>query len=435
MIYISTMTKKSKLLIGSGLLLVLLVAGAYFLGSYLTDEARLIARFERSANHDNSEKLYELLSAANEDIKFDQKTADGMIAYFKSHSEAAAQIAEELKRQSEQLRSGEREVFADEEDTAFIYLHKKNRKRWLLYDDYELKVKRYMIPVQSNFKGAKIVVDGKEMVVANGDETLIEVGPFLPGEYSVEAVYEGEYTTLADEEKVSLFPLSGYNDTVELILEGDYVNVNSNNKSAHIYINGEDIGLIVEDGQKIGPISVDGSSKMHLEAEFPWGTMVSDELPIDSNELKFIIEGLDDKVKDAIMSSTHEFMDTWTKSLQSMDPNTLLRAHPDRIEDLTNYIESMKVNGQRYMGTLNKMTFDLDSFILSALEDGGYSAQVKAQVDYSEITYYKLDNLNPVPIDGTMYTDYELEFDDGQWIVTNWFESNDNGMENTKVYK
>ncbi|WP_372662566.1 zinc ribbon domain-containing protein [Cohnella sp.] len=429
------LTKQSKILIGSGLFIILLLAGAYFLGRYLTDEERLIKRFEQSVKEEKSDKLFKLLSSANEDIKFDQKSADGIVAYFKSNSNALIQVTDELELQSKQIRSGEQEAFAEDQDTAFVYLQKRDGKRWLIYNDYELKIKRYMIPVQTNFEGAKILVDGKESATAGGDGSPIELGPFLPGEYSIKAVFEGEYTTLEKLEKVSLFPLSGYDDTVELVLEGDYVNVESNNGSARIYINGQHIGLMVEDGQKIGPISLDGSNKMHLEADYPWGTMVSEELPIDVSELAFVIEGLNDIAKDNIMDSTHEFQDTWMKSLQSMDSNILLYAHPDRIADLTYYIESMKVNGQEYRGRLDKMSFDLDSFVLTPLEDGGYSAQVKAQVDYSDITYYKLDNLNPVPAAGTTFTDYELAYEDGQWIVTNWFESNVIGTKNTKVYK
>lgn len=427
--------KKSKLLLGSGLFIILLVTGAYFFGKYVTDEARLIKHFEQSAQGENSDNLYKLLSDANADIKFDQKSADGMIDFFKGNPKALTQVTDELKLQAEQLKSGEQEVFAEDEDSAFVYLHRKAEKRWLIFDDYELKVKRYMIPVQTNFEDAKILVDGKEAAAASGKEGPIEIGPFLPGEYSIAAVYEGEYTTLESKEKVSLFPLSGYEDTIELVLEGDYVDVYSNNPDARIFIDGEDIGLKVEEGQQIGPIAVDGSSKMRLKADYPWGTQESDELPIDSEQLEFVIEGLDDKAKAEIMSSTHEFLITWMQGMQTMDANILLRAHPDRIADLTDYIESMKVNGQQYIGTLNKLTFDLDSFILIPLEDGGYSAQVKAQVDYSEITYHKLNELNPVPLEGTTYSDYELEFDDGQWVVTNWFQSLDMGMKNTKVYE
>lgn len=429
------LTTKAKILIGTGLFVVLLLVGVYFLGKYLTDEARLIERFEASAQDEKSDKLFELLSGANEEIKFDKKTADGLIAYFKSNSSVVAKVTKELEEQAEQLRSGEEEAFDDDEDASFIYLAKKDEKRWLIYDDYELRVKRYMVPVQTNFDGAKILVDGKETAVASGDGTPVELGPFLPGEYSIEAVYQGEYTTLKNEDKVSLFPLSGYNDTVELELEGEYFYVDSNYGGARIHINGESIGLFVDDGEDIGPISLDGSNKLHLEAEYPWGTMVSEELPIDSTEMELDIEGLDDATKTNIMDAAHEFMYTWMQSFQAMDSSLLLSGSAERTTDLDNYIDGMKVNGQEYIGTLNRMTFDLDSINLTASEGDGYSVQVKAQVDYSEITYYTLDNLDPVPEDGTTYSDFELIYEDGQWVVTNWFQAYDIGTENTKVYE
>ncbi len=357
-----------------------------------------------------------------------------MVDYYKSNSDALAEVTEQLKSQSQRLQDGEQQAFADDSETGFVYLRKKEIKRWLIYHDYELKVKRYMIPVRTNYNGAKILVDGNESATATGDESSIELGPFLPGEYVIEAVYEGDYTTLKKKRTVSLFPKRSYEDTVELMLEGDYVHVYSNNPKARIYIDGKDIGLIVEDGQRIGPIAIDGSNKMVLEAEYPWGTLKSEELPIDADRLEIKIDGLNDMVKEDIMNAAHDFLSSSIQSLQAMDASLLQRTHPDRLADQANYIEAMKANAQKYSGKLNRMTFDLNSFVLIPLEDGGYSAQVKAQIDYSEITYYEEDT-PPDPIDGTLYTDYELVYENGQWIVSTWFQANDIGTENTKVYE
>ena len=125
--------------------------------------------------------------------------------------------------------------------SSFVNLHKKDGKRWLLYDDYELKLRQYMIPVLTNIEGAQITVDGIQVAVASDVESKVEVGPLLPGEYTIEAVYEGEYTTIKKAEKLSLFPMNEFEDTLELVLEGDYVKVSANTPAARILINGEDI--------------------------------------------------------------------------------------------------------------------------------------------------------------------------------------------------
>jgi uncharacterized membrane protein YvbJ len=340
-----------------------------------------------------------------------------------------------LELQSEQLSTGEKEAQAGNDEGAFLYLNKKAGKRWILFDDYELQVKRYMVPVQANFEGVRILVNGKEAGALDKVEDQLQVGPLLPGEHTIEAVYEGEYTTLKKVEKLALFPLAGYEDKVELMLEGEYVNITSNNPDARIFINGVNIELKVEGGQRIGPIAVDGSNTLFLEAAYPWATVLSDETPIDAVEQEIQLEALNDAEKENIMGATHEFVESWMKSLQALDPNTLLRASSDRIADIANYIEIMKVNGQQYIGTVQKMIIDRDSLVLVPLSDGGYLVQLKAQVDFSEITYHKLDNLNPVPIEGTMTNEYELVYDDGQWMVTNWYEAGRISTDNTKIFE
>jgi uncharacterized membrane protein YvbJ len=428
-------SKEFKIMIGSLLFVILAAAGIYGAGKYYADDDRLIERFEQAVQSGKSDKLYQLLGPANEEVKFEQKTADDMVAYLQANSSVLAQVIQQLELQSEQLSTGEKEAQAGNDEGAFLYLNKKAGKRWIIFDDYELQVKRYMVPVQANFEGVRILVNGKEAGALDKVEDQLQVGPLLPGEHTIEAVYEGEYTTLKKVEKLSLFPLAGYEDRVELVLEGEYVNITSNNPDARIFINGVNIELKVESGQRIGPIAVDGSNTLFLEAAYPWATVLSDETPIDAVEQEIQLEALNDAEKENIMGATHEFVESWMKSLQALDPNRLLRASSDRIADIANYIEIMKVNGQQYIGTLQKMIIDRNSLVLVPLSDGGYLVQLKAQVDFSEITYHKLDNLNPVPIEGTMTNEYELVYDDGQWMVTNWYEAGRISTDNTKIFE
>jgi uncharacterized membrane protein YvbJ len=428
------LTTAAKIIIGSTLALALLLVGGYFLGKYFTDEDRLIQRFEKAVESGNSEKLFTLLSASNEDLKLDRKTADGMIAYFKANSDSLQDLKEQLKAQAVELKKDALATSVSGEG-SFIHLEKKDKKRWLIYDDYELKLQRYMVPVQTNYEGAKIYIDGKEAATADDSESSIEVGPLLPGEYEIKAEFQGEFTTLENKQKVSLFPMSAYDDVVELLLEGDSVTVYADDPSSRIFINGKDIGLTVQDGQEIGPIAVDGSNSMYVQAEFPWGTMKSETLPVDNDVLEFSVTGLDEATKDAVMKAAKDFVESWIESFAAMDASKLRHAQQDRAADLVEYIKEMQQNNQAYTGSLTQMVYDLDSFSLNPLSDGGYSVKVKAQVDYSEATYYLTDAAQPEPVAGTNHTTYELIYKDGDWVVSNWEQSSDNGATNTKVYQ
>lgn len=431
---VHALSKKAKIMIASGVVVVLLFVGLYFLGKYLTDDQRLIERFEQTVDGDKAGKLFDMLSASNEDIQFTQKTADGIVAYLKSNKASLEAIIEELNSEAEQLNKGDMKSFENDLDTAFIYLQKKDKKRWFIFEDYELKLKRYMVPVQTNFAGAKILVDDKEAVTTEEENSAVELGPFLPGEYEIKAIYEGEYTTLENETKISLFPMKRDNNSVEIILEGDYVNVSSNNSYAKIFINNKDINLAVGDGQRIGPIAVDGSNKIVVEVAFPWGKKRSGEQVLDSDQVELNVEGLDDKLKEDVMGVTHDFLSSWMQSFQARE-NQLRHVHPDRLGDYTEYFTDMVVNNESYIGTLNKMTFDLDSFKVNQYDEADYSISVKAMIDYSEVFYYKEFDPNPVPVDGTNYEEYHLVYEDGQWLVSGWSKVNDFSTANTKVYE
>jgi len=429
------LSTKAKILISSGLVVVLLLVGAYFLGKYLTDEQRLLERFEQTIEDGRSDKLFDMLSGSNDNRLLNQKTADGIVAYLKSNRESLLAVLEQLNSEAEQIKKNGAKSFENDSETAFIYLHMKGKKRWFIYNDYELKLKRYMIPVRTNYKGTQITVDGIEAAVAEDEGSVIEVGPFFPGKYEFMSIYEGEYTTLEHRVTIPLFPMRNYEDTVELLLEGDYVNVYSNYNAARIFINGEDIGLTVEDGQRIGPIAVDGSNLIYAEMEFPWGMMKSEEIPVDSDQLELKVNALNDAVKEDIMSSTFDFASSWVQSLQERDVKPLRHVHPDRVADFTDSIAYMLDNNEYYLGELRRMTFDLDSFRVNQFSEDDYTVSVKAQVDNNEVFYYKDYTPDPVPEDGTNYTEYQLVYQNGQWLVSGWIPSNDVGTAHTKVYQ
>ncbi|QJD86787.1 zinc ribbon domain-containing protein [Cohnella herbarum] len=426
---------RAKLLIAGGLVVILLLAGAYFLGKQLTDEQRLIARFENAIRDGKTDKVMGMLSDPNKGVGFNKETAQDIVTYLQSNKETLDQLIARLKSEAELLKGPPAASVEQERDTAFLYLHKKEEKRWFLYDDYELKINRYSIPVTTNFAGTKVLIDGKEAGTAKGENETLELGTFLPGQYEIKAVYEGKYTTLESASTVSLFPMANNEDlTVELTLEGDYVEVQSNNSYAHIYINGEDIELAVGDGQRIGPIAVDGSNRMFVEVEYPWGKARSEELAVDSNRLEFNVPGLDDSLKNDIMSAAFDFVSSWMQSFREQK-NVLRHVHPDRSGDMAEYLADMERSKESYTGELHRATFDLDSFKLNQFDEHDYSITVKVKLDYREVFYFKEYETDPVPVEGSNYTEYQLQYVDGQWLVSGWSNVEGMGTDNTKVYE
>ncbi len=95
---------------------------------------------------------------------------------------------------------------------AFVnYGHK-----FLLFDNYQLKVKTIYPEIQTNRAGAKLKVNGKVLSNKIGTTNPKKIGPYMPGEYTVQTsdtvnghklVNNGKYAWIdptSDDENISL---------------------------------------------------------------------------------------------------------------------------------------------------------------------------------------------------------------------------------------
>jgi len=426
-------SKNKKITIGAAALVLLTAAGLYFLGGYLTDGQRLLERFESSIDKGQPDKLLKLLSAPEGTVE--RSTAEAIVGHLGKDEKAKQAVLSRLKTEIARLKEGAVQSFAEDGESAFVYVHKKERKRWLIYDDYELKLRSYKVPVNTNFGGAKIMLNGEEIGVAGVGGSTLQLGPLLPGKYAVKAVYAGKYTTLENEVTAELFPIGNSIDPIEVPLQGEYVDVFSNNGFARIFINGEDIGLTVGDGQRIGPIATDGSNTISVEADYPWGTTKSEERPIDSTRAEFELAALTDEAKEQIVDAAHAFVSSWYEAFRERDAGRLRHVHPDRKADLASHFAAMAAGDEHYLGEMRKAAFDRDSLRLHQLDASDYSVSVLARIDYEEAYYYGAYDYRPEPEAGEQTTNYWLRYENGEWIVFEWSDAGSEALSrNVKVY-
>lgn len=379
-------------------------------------------RFEEAIDQGRPDKLRKLLAGTGGEEPIGLETAEEIVGYLKAHPETKDEVVRRLETEAQRLKEDSSLAFGEDEESAFVYVEKRAGKRWLLYDDYGLGLKRYEVPVTTTYAGSKIWLDGSEAGIAGTGASVLRLGPLLPGEYAVKAVYEGKYTTLEREETVELFPLGGsFDRTVDIPLEGDYVDVFANNSFAKIFLNGEDLGLAVEDGQRIGPIETDGSNVIRLEARYPWGIVRSEEMPIEGGRLELELPALGDEDKEKIAEAAYAFIGSWYEAYNLRDAKALRHAHPDRAADLAARFAEMVAADEHYEGEMERAEFDMDSLRMVQYDETEYTVFLKARVDYREAYYYgAYDTIRPDPIEDTQYAEYQLEYESGQWTVSGW---------------
>jgi len=430
-------SRTTKFAIVSAAAVLLLAAGAYYAGDYLSDADRMAERFEKAVDQGKPDKLLKLLAAAEGDEPIGRNTADGIVRYLGAHPEAKAAVVGRLGEEAGKLKGDPTLKFSEDEESAFVYLEKKAGKRWFFYDDYELKLKRYEVPVTTTYAGSTIRLNGEEAGYAGRGGSVLKLGPLLPGDYAVKAEFEGKYAKLEQERTLELYPIGGkFDGEFDVPLEGEYVNVSANNRAARVFLNGEDLGFTVEEGQRLGPIAIDGSNKIRVEVDYPWGVSRSEEVPVDRNSLQFELNGLSEEEKSNIADAAYAFVGSWYEAYVGRDAGKLRHVQPGLAKDLSAQYADMFAADEHYVGELMRAEFDLDSVRMDQYSETDYEISLLAKVDYREAYYYgAYDTQRPDPVAGTQYAEYRLQYENGQWVVSGWSNVDEFATSRAKTYE
>src|SRR5699024_556278 len=126
-----------------------------------------------------------------------------------------------------------------------------------------------------------ILIDDEKIATADTDDIAEELGPFLPGEYTFEAELKTGIMDLSTEEEREHFNPNEPGQ-VDLFMEGEEITINAPYEGmldeVKMFIDGEDTGHDVIEDNEFGPVTLDGSMTISFEAEFPWGTMQTEEI-------------------------------------------------------------------------------------------------------------------------------------------------------------
>src|SRR5699024_8232241 len=164
--------------------------------------------------------------------------------------------------------------------------------------------------------------------LATADEEYFrdELGPLTPGIHVVKAVYDTGFFHLDTEKEVELSD-AGVASIVDLQLEGDNVSFDllTNNydqlSSIGLYINGKETDYDLTEDSRVGPLLVDGSMNASFEAEFPWGTMKTEDMVIDDSLMSFNFgenKEFQDEIMEIIITFNEELLETYTTGAEDI---------------------------------------------------------------------------------------------------------------------
>ena len=374
------MSKKNKLIFIIGAVAVVLLFGGYKVGEALTSETRLISNFETALNENDEQAVSKLLSSNDKKLDINEKSVKGLLSYFKENPEEINETIELLKTQAKVASSKEVQQGAELEDLinsvvgeGLINLEQDGNI--LFWDKFELNIDPVYLQLGTNYKDTLLYVDGEEVGKADKPDFESTFGPFVPGYHKIEAKLKTDFIDLVAKDE---FLLNAVNEKQSefIEIEAEEVTVylpDGIDTEAKLNINGKDVGVNVTENETFGPVLTDGSMKLSVTSEFPWGKVTSKEVEITGSDVT--VDFLNEDVQNQVMKAVHNFYTEYGEAYTTADASKLTTATKEYKDDIIEEANHNKEDGYNvsyeYIGT----NFDLSS---SSIEksDGVWSVMI-----------------------------------------------------------
>jgi hypothetical protein len=154
----------------------------------------------------------------------------------------------------------------------------QNGSKWLIFDNYAVKIQTFYLDVASDLiEQTDVYINDEKAGTIEDEETF---GPLMPGEYTVKAVYEGDYGKVEQQEKVDTADFVSETASIDFKWSDYFIPVASNYEDAVLYVNNQSTKMQIGEVAEIGPVPLDGSVKVSVQKKFKDKVRKSDEIAL-----------------------------------------------------------------------------------------------------------------------------------------------------------
>ena len=331
---------RAKLLIISTLIIFLSLG--YLIGREYSSKNIILSKLEVALKDGNDSKLRSLVKLDGKRVS--KTELEPLIEYYKSDKSKADSTVRRLEEE------GETEDFIlIEEDKVFG-------------TSYYIDLKTYNLNVDSNFNEGKFTIDGKEHI--SSGNSFVGV---IPGIYTVSGKLTSEYGNITNSKELLIMK----DEAIKLDFQAVSLSITSAFEDAYVYINDKNTGVKVTDSKDIGPIPSDGSVKVYIENEFPWGKIKGEEVVVrDIPNLSLSINMENETMKSEIMKNVDRFYSSVFEALNEEDKEKIEGSTAGTKDKIYDILE------RKYFLLKNKYTIN----DINIMED-------KSQYSYNEKIY------------------------------------------------
>lgn len=177
----------------SALFVSLLLTGIYIANHIHTDKEKLIAEVEASFQAKDAGNLSTLLSSSDSRLKINEDNTEILLDYLSKKPEYTQTIIAVLHEQARLYDKAEKSsVYAASDQQAIMdgFFTLKRHTHSFFFDTYSIEIDPVYLTVHTNSKDAALSINGHEIIKKDEQVQKKTVGPFLPGEYKVEATLQ-----------------------------------------------------------------------------------------------------------------------------------------------------------------------------------------------------------------------------------------------------
>ncbi|MGL4774654.1 MAG: TcaA 3rd/4th domain-containing protein [Clostridium sp.] len=366
-------------------ILAIFMLGGYFVGNVKTTESQLYRRLESSLKNGKERALREIIRVNGKEV--DKGKLKPLVDYYEGNSEKVNLLMKELKG-----------------DGKSTHMEIKNESG-LLGSSYYVELKVYNLRVDSNYKEGTIYINDTEQISAGNT-----LRGLVPGVYTIRGVIEGEFGQIEETQNVVV-----ERDAVTTLnYKASDVTINSPFGDAIVFINGEKTDYTVDEFKDIGPITQDGTVKAHIEKDFPWGKIKSEEYTIkDISNIKIDMEISNDVLIKDVTNVVNGFYESVFSALNEEEKDLITNATSEAVNKVYGIME------RKYFILKNKYIVEnielKQENSVYSFEGKKYKATIVADVEYEvskEFLGFDKERKN-----NKFFT--KLVYENGKWVVEN----------------
>lgn len=422
--------KKPVFKIFSLLLLIVLIAfGSYVFisGSNKYTLEEVYPTFVQALEEKDVNKLESLL-------EFDglgrKPTSEEMTSFLNLIEEDESYKQDLMAKLNEDLEFFNKDI--NYESTGFIKI-KKEGKKYLVKDAYILEV--------GETKAKSL--DGN-ILLKNGKDTIIkteEAENVVPGIY--EGITENGILKLSSSLKIDNRYLNDgevdinfneadaeiANETRNIEDGESKIKINSSEKSAIVFVNGENTELTVKEFNRLDSQDLKIGDKLALALKLPWGYATSEEEEVKGNKdsISLQVKKADNYMKEKFINIIKKTLKEDEIGYETGDLSVFTTITGTQMERNRSWINGNKSYGGYYIKDYRKLELDMDSFEVGNNWQGpGYVGYIGGYITYGQEKYNKNYQEKPSKDELTLHENERVGFhfkwmeDEKEWKIYMW---------------